>query len=99
LQPWQSNSRKSALRICRNAPTNCGGFFDVPKLETQVAALEERMSAGDFWNNRERAQADVEEISRVKSLLNPFRELEREIADFDALQQLTEEETNATARA
>lgn len=57
------------------------------------------MSAGDFWNNRERAQADVEEVSRLKSLLNPFRELEREIADFDALQQLAEEETNAPARA
>ncbi len=56
------------------------------------------MSAGDFWNNRERAQADVEEVSRVKGLLNPFRELEREIADFDALQQLAEEETDASAR-
>ncbi len=80
-------------------PTNCGGFFDVPKLESQLAALETRMSEGGFWNNRERAQADVEEVSRVKSLLNPFRELEREIADFDALQQLAEEETDATARA
>ncbi|MDQ2869074.1 MAG: peptide chain release factor 2 [Verrucomicrobiota bacterium] len=73
-------------------------FLDVPKLEAQLAALEERMSAGDFWNNRERAQADVEEVSRVKGLLNPFRELEREIADFDALQQLAEEETDASAR-
>ena len=33
---------------------NCGGFFDVPKLEDQLGALEERMSAGDFWSNRER---------------------------------------------
>ncbi|MBA2434140.1 MAG: peptide chain release factor 2, partial [Chthoniobacterales bacterium] len=80
-------------------PTNSGGFFDVPKLESQLAELEARMSDGDFWNNRERAQADVEEVSRVKSLLNPFRELEREIADFEALQQLAEEETDATARA
>jgi peptide chain release factor 2 len=57
------------------------------------------MSDGDFWNNRERAQVDVEEVSRVKSLLNPFRELEREIADFEALQQLAEEENDTTARA
>ena len=35
------------------------------------------MSAADFWSNRERAQADVEEVSRVRSLLNPLRELER----------------------
>ena len=56
------------------------------------------MSAPDFWNNRERAQADVEEVSRVRSLLNPFRELEREIEDFDALHQLAAEEPDPTAR-
>jgi peptide chain release factor 2 len=50
------------------------------------------MSASDFWNNRERAQADVDEVSRLGSLINPFRELEREIADFEALHQLASEE-------
>jgi peptide chain release factor 2 len=57
------------------------------------------MSAPDFWNNRERAQGNVEEVSRLRSLLNPFRELDREIEDFDALQQLAAEETDATARS
>src|SRR5947207_9585900 len=57
------------------------------------------MSAPDFWNNRERAQADVEEVSRVRGLINPFQELEREIADFEALQQLAAEETDDPARA
>jgi peptide chain release factor 2 len=57
------------------------------------------MAGPDFWNNRERAQAEVEEVSRLKSLINPVRELEREIADFDALRQLAEEENNAQARA
>ena len=57
------------------------------------------MAGSDFWNNRERAQADVEEVSHLKSLINPVRELEREIADFDALRQLAAEENNAPARA
>jgi len=57
------------------------------------------MSAPNFWDNRERAQADVEEVSRLKSLLNPFRELEREIADFEALEQLAEEENEPHGRA
>jgi peptide chain release factor 2 len=56
------------------------------------------MSAPDFWNNRERAQGDVEEVSRLRSLINPFRELEREIDDFEALQQLAAEEGNSAAR-
>ena len=78
---------------------NCGGFFDLPKLQEQLASVEARMSAPDFWNNRERAQGDVEEVSRLRSLITPFRELEREIDDFDALQQLAAEESDATARA
>jgi peptide chain release factor 2 len=56
------------------------------------------MSALDFWSNRERAQADVEEVSRLRSLINPFQELEREINDFEALQQLATEEQNEARR-
>ena len=56
------------------------------------------MSAADFWSNRERAQGDVEEVSRLRALINPLRELEREVEDFDALQQLAVEETDAAAR-
>src|SRR3954462_887808 len=57
------------------------------------------MSAPDFWNNRERAQADVEEVSRLRSLINPFREFEKEIEDFAALQQLAAEEKDSAARS
>jgi peptide chain release factor 2 len=57
------------------------------------------MAASDFWNNRERAQADVEEVSRLRSLINPFRELEREADDFEVLQQLAAEEDDAAQRA
>ncbi len=57
------------------------------------------MSAPDFWSNRERAQGDVEEVSRLRSLINPFRELERAIADFEVLHQLASEEQNETHRA
>ena len=56
------------------------------------------MTAPDFWSNRERAQADVEEVSRLRSVINPFHELEREIEDFDALQQLAAEENDPVAR-
>src|ERR1700746_3137984 len=57
------------------------------------------MAAPDFWSNRERAQADVEQVSRLRSLINPFQELEREVEDFSALQQLAGEEGDPTARA
>ena len=75
-----------------------GGFFDVSKLQHKLSALEARMTAPDFWSNRERAQTDVDEVSRLRSLINPFFELEREIGDFEALQQLASEEKNDAHR-
>ena len=57
------------------------------------------MAAADFWSNRERAQGEVEEVSRLKGLLTPMGELERELEDFVALQELAAEETDAAARA
>ncbi|HEX8679684.1 MAG TPA: PCRF domain-containing protein [Chthoniobacterales bacterium] len=68
-------------------------------MQEQLAAVEGRMAAPDFWDNRDRAQADVEEVSRLRSLINPFRELEREVDDFEVLQQLAAEEDNAAQRA
>lgn len=56
------------------------------------------MAAPDFWSNRERAQADVDEVSRLRSLINPFEGLEREIEDFEALQQLASEEKDEAHR-
>src|SRR4029078_9846280 len=78
---------------------NCGGFFDVEQLQKNLAAIEARMAAPDFWSNRERAQTDVEEVSRLRSLINPFQQLEREIEDFSALQELATEETDPAHRA
>ena len=57
------------------------------------------MSAPDFWNNRDRAQSDVDEVSRLRAVINPFRDLEREIEDFEALHQLAAEEKDDTHRA
>ena len=56
------------------------------------------MAAPDFWSNRERAQGEVEEVSRLRSLINPFHELERETDDFEVLQQLVAEEENPAQR-
>ncbi|HET9418671.1 MAG TPA: peptide chain release factor 2 [Chthoniobacterales bacterium] len=70
----------------------------MPRLQQNLTALEARMSEKNFWDNRERAQADVEELSRLRSLINPFHELEREISDFEALQQLATEEQDESHR-
>ncbi|HEY5036886.1 MAG TPA: peptide chain release factor 2 [Chthoniobacterales bacterium] len=99
LLSWRRKQKQSTSKPCARASANCGGFFDLPDLQSRLTTLETRMAAPDFWSSRERAQGEVEEVSRLRGLINPLRELERELEDLDALQQLAAEETDSAARA
>lgn len=46
------------------------------------------MSASDFWDNKERAQQNVEQVSILRSKIHPFITLEKRMADLDALIEL-----------
>jgi peptide chain release factor 2 len=50
--------------------------------------VEEAMSASDFWDNKERAQQKVEQVSILRSKIHPFIALEKRMADLDALIEL-----------
>jgi len=56
------------------------------------------MSDPDFWNNRESAQRDVEQVSQLKNKIQPFMALESRAADLEILQKLAmgEPEENRT---
>ena len=56
------------------------------------------MAAQDFWNNRERAQATVEEVSRLRNTIQPFLALEQNVEDLEVLKLLAEEETDPTGQ-
>ena len=63
-----------------------------------MSELEGGMAAANFWSSRERAQGVVEEVGRLRGLINPVHALEREMNDFEALQQLAAEEPDESAR-
>ena len=66
----------------------------MPKLQARLAELEARMTAQDFWDNREKAQAIVEEVSSIKGKLEPLKALETGVEDLEVLRQLALEETD-----
>lgn len=56
------------------------------------------MAAPDFWDSREKAQAMVEEVSRLRAQVNPYREISQAIEDIGVLIELAEEESDAAAK-
>jgi len=57
------------------------------------------MSASDFWNNKERAQASVEEVSALRAKVNPLVALERQADDLAVLKELAQDETDPAGQA
>jgi peptide chain release factor 2 len=55
------------------------------------------MAAADFWNNRERAQATLDETATLRTKVLPFEALTQKIDDLGVLKTLAEEETDANA--
>lgn len=67
---------------------NSGGIFDLPQLQSRLNEVEGAMSAPDFWNNKDRAQQLVEEVSLLRGKINPLLALQRQIADLHVLVEL-----------
>ena len=50
------------------------------------------MASAEFWNNKETAQSDVEQVSELRSKIQPFLILESRAADLEVLKELAAEE-------
>lgn len=51
------------------------------------------MATPDFWNNKETAQRDVEQVSQLRNKIQPFQSLEARVADLVVLKELVAEES------
>ena len=57
------------------------------------------MTASDFWNNKERAQAIIDETTEVRSKVNPLAALIQRSDDLEVLIGLAREETDSESQA
>jgi len=71
----------------------------LPALQARLQELEAAMNEPDFWDSREKAQASVEEVARLRGKINPFRELTGGFDDLGLLYEMAMEEGDAEARA
>jgi peptide chain release factor 2 len=57
------------------------------------------MSDPNFWNSREKAKETISQVSSLKSKLDSYQRLSREVADLKAYQDLLGSETNSDERS
>ena len=72
--------------------THLHEFLKIEERTEELASHEAKMSAPDFWNDKESAQATVAALSSCRNVLEPFRKLESAIEDYAAMLELAAED-------
>ena len=73
----------------------CGGFFDVASVQKRLSELDSLMTQESFWNNREKAQAQIDEANSLRKKIDPLFKAEKQLEDFRVMIELAEAEPEA----
>jgi len=82
----------------RNASGSCGAIFDAESAQKHLAALEEKVSDPNFWQDQEKAQAVLQERKQFEDRVNAEKLLATKASDLDTYFHLAHEETNSAQR-
>lgn len=74
-------------------------FLKIEAKREERKKIEEKMSASDFWDNKESAQQTVAELSSCKNIIEPFEKLASNVDDFGVMLELAEEDPEMLADA
>ena len=69
-----------------------GEFLKIEDRREEMATLNEKMAAPDFWDHKEDAQATVAALSAAKNVIEPYEKVLKEAGDLDELIELAGED-------
>jgi peptide chain release factor 2 len=73
--------------------------LDVPKLQAELADLEQKAAAPDLWDDQEKAQKVTSRLSFVQGELNRLKSLRDRIGDLEVMVELAAEDAGMAAEA
>ncbi|MGB9852595.1 MAG: peptide chain release factor 2 [Candidatus Kapaibacteriota bacterium] len=86
LEPY-----KNKLEVFKKRSEELGGIFDISNKELRITELERKTSEPNFWDNPTEAQRIMQEIADLKSIVQEWNELNKEILGAEELLSLVEE--------
>ncbi|WP_145404396.1 peptide chain release factor 2 [Paenibacillus silvae] len=85
-------SVKQDLREIGKKLTNLRGSLDLDLKQEMIENFEEKMSAPDFWDDNEKAQALIAEMNAVKGSVDQYAKLQQDYDDALMMAELADEE-------
>ena len=93
-----STTCNNATPSLRNAWGLCGAIFDAPTAAKQIAAIEQKISAPNFWDDQEKAQAVLQERKQLEDRVNAEKSLAGKASDIETYFHLAQEEADHAQR-
>jgi len=97
--PNTSKTSNAATSTSKNAWNLCGVIFDASAARTQLAAIEEKVSDPNFWQDQEKAQGVLQHRKQIEDRVNAEDTLNRKMSDVETYFHLAEEEKDDAQRA
>ncbi|RXZ83560.1 peptide chain release factor 2 [Paenibacillaceae bacterium] len=85
-------SVKQDLREAAKKLLDLRGSLDLDLKQEMISNYEEKMTAPDFWDDNEKAQALIAELNAVKSVVDQYSKLVTTQEDLQTMLELAEEE-------
>ena len=80
----------AGTRIWRAAPATCGAIFDAARPDTELARIEARIAAADFWKDQAEAQKVMQRRRRLEDDRDLSASLARRLDDLHVLVEWAE---------
>ena len=100
IQRWLNTSKtcSSATPSSRNASSWCGAIFDASTARKQIAALEEKVSDPNFWQDQAKAQSVLQQRKILEARATAETSLDTRVSDLDTYFNMALEEKNDAQR-
>ncbi|MEE8317902.1 MAG: peptide chain release factor 2 [Candidatus Omnitrophota bacterium] len=89
---------KSKLKNMDKKLSGLQGYLDIDKNESRLKELEAKLASPGFWDNQEKARSVIQELKKVRAIIDPYFECRKEFDELSELVVLVEEEDKDSAR-
>ena len=93
-----SKTCNSATPSYPNGSASCGVIFDAESAQSRLAALEEKVSDPNFWQDQEKAQSVLQERKQFEDRVYAEKALASKTSDLETYIHLAREESNPAQR-
>ena len=80
------------MKASRSSLNTSGGFFDLPAKISAMAAIQEKMSLPEFWNDNAASNKLMKDLKALKAIVDPFQKSLEKLKDLKEFVEISSDD-------